>query len=109
MKSYPDISMSISNHHSCIHYSSFENPWIDFYVIVPLEYEELAASIIVRAMTDIWDGDHQDECCGDLLECYLSKQNIPYIILYNSVYEEDAEYEEWWNKLVSAEHVKEVN
>lgn len=110
MKPYPDISISVSNNHSCIHCSSFENQWIDFYVIVLHEYEELAASIIVKAMTDIWDDDHQDECYGDLLERYLSEQNIPYIILYTSVDdEEDAEYEKWWHKLVSTEYVKEVN
>ena len=100
MEKFPDISMSVSKGHACIHYSSETNIWIDFLVIVPNRFVDDAKTAILKAIGDLWNKENCDKCYGNIVEHYLNDLDIPFVILYRSDDEEDEEYENWWNKTV---------
>ena len=93
-----DIGIS-TNNMAAIRWFSDSNSWMDFFVFVPMEFKEKAAEIIPMAMHEYWDSD--DDCYGDLVEWYLSKENIPFFVIYHSCDDETDEYEDAWDSLVS--------
>ncbi len=81
-----------------IRYYSSANPWLDFVVIVGEDWAEDVATAVKMAMDCYWDSD--DLCYGDLVNEFVSKIGIPYMIIFHDSTEESPEYEAEWEELL---------
>lgn len=75
-------------------YFSMMNPWIDFVVVSPTNFQPAIEAAIEDAFNDYWNEDF--ETYGDALEHYLRMGGYPFMIFYHDGEDTSAEYEKDW-------------
>lgn len=82
-----------------VRWSSAENPWIDVVAVVNEKDAHAAIASMSRAKDLYWDSVY--ECYGDAVECELSQNGIPYMLVFHDSMDESVEYEELWDEMLS--------